>query len=81
MERNRLSIEVDQDDHAFVESICTQSGYTFYTLFKHFLALYKKSLTEPMHAVEVKAAQPQSEQIEEKTFDEKKSKPKKFREK
>lgn len=52
MEKNRLSIEVDIDDHVFVEAICSQGHYTFYTFFKHLLGLYRRSLNEPMNCMD-----------------------------
>ena len=48
----KLSIEVTPEDQVYVEDVCTKSGYTFGTFFSHLLLLYKRSLTEPMHAQE-----------------------------
>lgn len=51
-EKNRLAIEVDHEDHIFVESVCSQGHYTFYTFFKHLLSLYRRSLNEPMNCMD-----------------------------
>lgn len=46
--QNRLLIPVSQEDHSYVESLCINGAYTFETLFKHMLRLYKNSLNQPL---------------------------------
>ncbi len=48
----KLAIEVSAEDQIYVEDVCTKSGFTFGTFFSHLLVLYKRSLVEPMHAIE-----------------------------
>ena len=81
-EKNRLSIEVDHEDHIFVESVCSQGHYSFYTFFKHCLALYRRSLNEPMHTQDHKICAPEQAEIaSDDKLDDKKHEAKKFRKK
>lgn len=81
-EKNKLSIEVDHEDHIFVESVCSQGHYSFYTFFKHCLALYRRSLNEPMNAQDNKICAPQPHEIiSEDNLEDKKQEAKKFRKK
>lgn len=93
VEKNKLSIEVDADDHVFVETACSQGGFTFYTFFKHLLEIYRKSLNELPLASEIKTKPPiapilveeeevaeEVVEIEEPVRERKKYKTKKFRE-
>lgn len=50
---NKLLIEVNQEDHALVESVCSEGTFTFASFFSHLLTLYKNSLNEPVKNLEI----------------------------
>jgi len=61
---NKILIPISSENQKYVESVCTNGGYTFQTYFEHLLNLYKRSLNEPLvqHDVKAEIAQRQEEQ-------------------
>ena len=58
-----LSIPLSIEDHAFVESVCTNNAFNFKTFFSHLLELYKKSLNEnPSEASSKESRKPSSKE-------------------
>jgi hypothetical protein len=45
---NKLLIEVNHQDHAYVESVCSDGTFNFESFFSHLLNLYRNSLNEPV---------------------------------
>jgi hypothetical protein len=56
---NKLLIEVNNQDHSFVENVCLNKNFTFASFFSHLLDLYKKS-------IEKDTQEPEQEVLNEK---------------